>query len=163
MIYYPTEVSELKESISRVRQSIENKRDALKDLLKLRDWKTADGTVAPETAASQQANWDTQEIPYTWPPRDGAKTFYYHLHIPADFMGISLSQSEVSLEFWWAIGAQVYVDGVKVYGVDYWADTQVVPIILTDALKHPISYELVAQCRQGDGFGFFYIADLRIS
>jgi len=149
--------------IARTREVLQAKRDSLANAFKLNVWRSQTGAISPEEAAEQHSSWPEQQLVYTWAPRDGDRMFYRGLQIPASYMGISLVGSEVTLEVWMNTGATVYVNGKSAYHAAYWADTQVVPIELTQSAEADEAFHLFIQCKQGDGFGYFPLAEVRIA
>ncbi|MFD0716565.1 alpha-mannosidase [Paenibacillus sp. GCM10027626] len=152
-----------KAGLERTREALKVKCELLTNAFKLNVWRTQTGVIAPEQAIEQQSGWPEQQLVYTWAPRDGDRMFYRQIQIPASYMGISLLASEVTLEIWMNTGATVYVNGKTAYQANYWADTQVVPIELTKSAGEDESFHFFIQCRQGDGFGYFPLAEVRIA
>jgi len=152
-----------RQELERVRETLRIKGAALREAFRLSVWRTEIGELAPNEAAEHSANWPEGRLVYIWAPRDGARMFYRRLEVPAEFMGIALTGSAVELELWMNTGTTVYVNGQIVYQADYWSDTQVVPVPLTPSVDKDDRFDLFLQCKQGDGFGYFPIADIRIA
>ncbi|RED85485.1 alpha-mannosidase [Cohnella phaseoli] len=151
-----------REKLELIRNELQAKGKALQGAFKLKEWRTTTGERTPEQALDEHANWPEHSLVYAWSPRDGDRMFFNRVSVPAMVMGIPLLSSQIGLELWLNIGAAVYVNGEAVYQVDYWADTQVVPIELTKSAGGNDTFDLFIQCKQGDGFGYFQMADIRI-
>lgn len=159
----PKVLSELAGDIDRLRGELHAKKEQLQSISSLKTWHYTNSIVPVQQCPVQHKEWTEAHIRFAWPPQDSDKTFYRQIRLPAQNMGLDLVQSEAFLELCLLIGSQIYINGELVYAVDYWADTKVVPIPLTNSVRGNEVYDVVIHCRKGDGFGYFHDADLRIS
>ncbi|TLS53902.1 alpha-mannosidase [Paenibacillus antri] len=155
-------ISELTVTVDGLRGSLRAKKEQLQAIASLSKWQYTNEIVSVEQCPALHRNWEEARIRYAWPPQKSDKTFYRQVRIPAEFMGLKLTGSEALLEICLLIGSDIFINGERVYAVDYWADTKVVPIPLTAAVNGNEVYDIVIHCRKGDGLGYFHDADLRI-
>lgn len=158
----PNRVPEHEDRIEQIRSLLRAKRDQLTEISSLRMWKHTDGLVPTEACCEESKDWADARIRFPWPPQAGDKTFFRRVGIPEQFLGIDLRGASAQLEICLLIGSRIYVNNELVYEVDYWADTKVVPLALTQNIAGGEEYDIVVHCRKGDGLGYFHDADLRI-
>lgn len=154
---------ELSRTVTKVREAVVLARDRLKNAAILYAWKSNEGDFSPDQCEMLHDKWAQIQLPFSWVTSDNARTFYHKLDIPSNLAGISTIGSKAELEVRLVIGTEIYVNGNMAYRADYWADTKLVPIPLTPAIAGPESFDIVGKCKQGDGFGFFANAEVRIS
>ncbi|QGQ94016.1 alpha-mannosidase [Paenibacillus psychroresistens] len=142
----------LKPSLESIVKQLHNKRDCLEKAVNIEHWQK----VAPDGSLQPQF-----KVPSTWDTALGSCSFKKHCVVPKTIEQISVIGSKLELLLVLTVGAHVKVNGETRYQVNYWADTQLVPILLTESVMGGESYQMDIITPGGDGLGGFALGKFR--
>ena len=155
-------MDEVVQRLSQIKNSFDEKKHDLTKFGVLSQWGLIkNGLPGNKLIPSISDAEETITVRYSWASGQNAVWFVTDMSVPTEVEKVSLIGSKTELLLWFAIGAEIYIDGELRAKEPFWASTLHLPITLADEITSERTYEFAIRVPRGDGFGLFIRAEVR--
>ena len=155
-------MDEALQRLSQIKNAFDDKKRDLTSFGDLSNWGLIkNGLPGNKAIPSISDAEETITLRHSWASGENEVWFIRDISLPTEVEKISLIGSKAELLLWFAIGAEIYIDGELKAQEPFWATTLHLPITITNEIIEEKSYETAIHVHQGDGFGLFIQAEVR--
>ena len=129
----------------------------------------ADYLFASRSPSEHTPEWDRIDgwreirLPYFWEPSQFEALFSREIVVPESIEGVEVDGSSLELEITFPLGGTVYIDSRPAVTEEWWTDSRIAPIVLSERVRAGERFHVGICVRKGGGFGLFVRSRLRYS